>query len=401
MALVDQPRRRHLVVVEISAVHPPRRGPQVRTAGLLANLGEKWEVESHSLTIQRTDLPAPPRCLRVTERWTDCRTRDPFLLLWSFLLGRSGYPPVFIDRLLALSPRRRLRRALARADVVLFHPPYHVGWLRAALPPGTPLVFDEHSIEAHMYQAGRSRWSRVVAQEVERSELMAFRVSDLVLATCEEDAEVARARGARRTAVVPNAVDLDRFRPADELRRRTIRQRLGLGDQGLAAIFVGSGHPPNVRAVEVLERQAEAYAAAGVRVILVGRCGIGRSRVDNVVHLGEVPDVALALQAADIALCPLVEGSGTSLKVVEFLAAGLAVISTSFGVRGLGVTAGVEAELCAVDEMPARVAQLAGDPERRQSLGAAARRLAEQRYGWSSSARVLADALDELVRSAR
>src|SRR5439155_438951 len=80
-----------------------------------------------------------------------------------------------------------------------------------------------------------------------------------------------------------------------------------------------------------------AYARAGVRVVVVGRCGLGRTPVDNVLIVGEVPDVADYLRASDLALCPLVSGSGTSLKTIEYLAAGLPLVSTEVGVRYLGL----------------------------------------------------------------
>jgi glycosyltransferase involved in cell wall biosynthesis len=391
-------RRRHLVVVTISATHPPRRGNQIRTAELLIHLGDGWQIDSFSLTIQRTDLPLPRQRVRVSDRWTDWRSRDPLILAWMSMLARRGYPPVFAHRVASLLPHRRLRRALASADVVWVAPPYHVDWVRRATPAGVPVVLDEHSIEAHMYP-GRGSWSSArVAAEVQRAERAAFVQSDLVLVTCDEDGDHARRNGARRIALVANGVDLDRFRPVDARERLRLRGVLGLQREAVLAVFVGSGHPPNVRALEILEQQASEYAAAGVTIVAVGRASIGRPRVDNVLHVGEVAEVAVYLQAADLALCPLLDGSGTSIKTIEYLAAGVPLVSTPVGVRGLEIRPGIDAEICPVEEMPSRAAALRDSPPRRVALAIAGRRVAEDRYGWAVAAGDASAALTELCQ---
>jgi glycosyltransferase involved in cell wall biosynthesis len=156
---------------------------------------------------------------------------------------------------------------------------------------------------------------------------------------------------------------------------------------------------PNVEAVALLERDAPAYSAAGVNVLAIGRCSLGREPVVGVEHKGEVPDIASYLQAADIALCPLVSGSGTSLKVIEYLAAGLPLVSTDVGVRGLGIRAGIEAEICGTEEMASRVASLVADPARMSAYGVAARAAVAERFSWDTLGRTATAALDDLVGS--
>ena len=65
---------------------------------------------------------------------------------------------------------------------------------------------------------------------------------------------------------------------------------------------------------------------------------------DNVVFTGQVIERVkrTLLAAADVALNPVLHGSGTNLKVIEYLASGVPVVSTAFGVRGLEVGNGGE-----------------------------------------------------------
>jgi glycosyltransferase involved in cell wall biosynthesis len=392
---VTAPHR--LVVVTMSAIDPPRRGNQIREAAILANLGERWTVESFALHIQRTDLPWPRQSHRVTDAWSDFHCRDPLMLAWAAIMGRAGYPPAFASRLLSIWPHQALRRALRGADVVMVHPPYQWEWVRSHTPPGVPMVLHEHSIEADMYLPRGGWWSRQISREVVRIEELALRQADLVLVTSDEDAVRARGAGARSTAVVPNGVDPDRFQAVPVDSGVELRLRLGLAPEERLAVFVGSGHPPNVEGVLALERQVDDYKRAGVTVMVVGRSGLGRPAADGIVRVGEVPDVVPYLQVADVTLCPLSSGSGTSIKTIEFLASGTPLVSTPVGVRGLNVTPGIEAEICDIDEMPSRVAGLLADPERMARMAKAARRLAEGSFSWQAAGSTAAAGLESLL----
>jgi glycosyltransferase involved in cell wall biosynthesis len=63
----------------------------------------------------------------------------------------------------------------------------------------------------------------------------------------------------------------------------------------------------------------------------------------------DVPDVAPFLTRAHVAVNPVVSGSGVNIKLVEYLHAGLPLVSTSLATRGLPLTPGVDLE---VDDDP-------------------------------------------------
>jgi glycosyltransferase involved in cell wall biosynthesis len=388
---------RLLVAVTAFAVHPPRRGGQTRPAGLLANLGPGWRVEHWSQVIQRTDLPWPQRTHVVTPRWTEHRMLDPVSTGWHIVVGRLGYPPIGADRLLGLLPRRAVRRALARADAVYTSHPYQVPWVRAATPPGTPLVVDTPNVESQVYRSVATPLARRLTAAVARAERRAWEEADLALASTTADAAELRAGGVREVVVIPNAADVDQIQPVSDGARARARAGLGLPANGVTAIFIGSAHPPNIEAVELLERWASAHRAGGVLTLVVGRCGVGRSRVEGIVHAGEVPDVGPWLAAADIALSPLLSGGGSSLKVAQYMAAGLPVVATPVGARGLDLRDGIDAVIRPPDAFPDAVVALAGDAAARLRLGARARRVAEERFGWGAAGAAMAGALDALL----
>jgi len=386
---------RRLVVLTTYAVCPPRHGPQIRTAGILGDLGDGWDVVHFSQTVQRTDLPWPVRARRCGDHWVEYRLRDPVSSAFLISLSKlGGFGPAYADRLLSLAPRRQIVRAIASADVVWVSHHYQFAWARKHTPPSTPVVVDCHAIESEVWPARRARWTRVVANEIARAERYAFAHASGVFATSEEDAATVREMGATRVVVAPNGVDVDRFRPVTADERAATRRALGLPADRVIAMFVGSAGYANRNALDALERRAAAYEAAGVDVVVVGRVGIGRTPIPGIRYVGEVDDVAVWLRAADIALAPLLDGSGTSLKSVEYLAAGLPVVATPIGVRGLGVHHGTDALVGTIDEVPAITAELARDPELRAALGLAARERAETHFSWRVIGGIVARELD-------
>ena len=323
--------------------------------------------------------------------------RDPLSLAWMRALATLGYPPVHDDKLLALLPRRALREALGAADVAFVSHPYQVRWVKGATPAGTPLVMDGQNVERLLYPPRETRLSKWLASAVAKAEQEAWQRVDLAFAVTPNDAEVMRDAGVRQVVVVPNAADLERLRPVGRDEMVALRRKLGLPLDRSLAVFVGSAHPPNVEALEVLEAQAGAYAEIGVTPVVVGRVGERRRATANLIRAGEVADVAPWLGAADVAINPLRSGGGSSLKMVEYLAAGLPIVTTAIGARGLGLRNGVDAEICDAAAMPAQVARLMADPGHRATLAANARRAAEERFGWDSVGRLAGQALDELV----
>jgi glycosyltransferase involved in cell wall biosynthesis len=131
------------------------------------------------------------------------------------------------------------------------------------------------------------------------------------------------------------------------------------------------------------ERLRRAAEAAGVRVT------------------GTVEDVRPHLGAAAVMVVPLRVGGGTRLKIFEGLAMGKAVVSTAIGAEGLPLEDGVHF-LCAdrPEVFAAAVLRLLDDAGLRRRLGAAGRRLVEERYGWPRVALAFEDLLEGALNDA-
>ena len=106
---------------------------------------------------------------------------------------------------------------------------------------------------------------------------------------------------------------------------------------------------------------------------------------------GFVPDVRPYLARASVFVCPIMDGGGTKLKVLDAFSSGKAVLAHPIGLEGIDATPGVDVEVASTPaEFIARAKVLFADPGYRARLGARARELAMAKYSFAAIAANLA-----------
>jgi glycosyltransferase involved in cell wall biosynthesis len=243
-------------------------------------------------------------------------------------------PPVLqLSRFSSAETLERIRRATPPPDVVEFHFPAFPTWMET-LASETVVTYSTHNVERDY--AFTSTWGPLrhrFAARVGRLEQRAISASALVVCCTKQDrARLAELYGARRFAVVPNGFD-ETETTNNERHREEARRRLGLAPEELVFIFVGGPARHNRRAVDVLEREILPRLRQPARLLVAGACARPGAR-GRVIALGFVDDLRPALAAADVAVNPVDVGSGSNLKLAEYLAAGLPVVTTPVGLRG-------------------------------------------------------------------
>jgi len=251
----------------------------------------------------------------------------------------------------------------------------------------------EHSHHAALLARSAAGWRKLAGAvdlaALRRFERSAMAAMDAVVCCSDEDAVQVRALNpGAAVAIVPNGVDPACFQPRPE------------ASGPPTVLFVGTlDYPPNVDAVEYFCEAIRPRLLGRVpdlRVRIVGRNPVAgvlaRNAAPGVTVFGSVPDVRPHLAEATAVVVPLRVGGGTRIKILESLAAGRAVVSTSIGAEGLGLRHGQHLSIADDPESFAReTAALLLDPSLRVRLAAAGRAEVLARYAWPELGRRFAE----------
>jgi glycosyltransferase involved in cell wall biosynthesis len=105
---------------------------------------------------------------------------------------------------------------------------------------------------------------------------------------------------------------------------------------------------------------------------------------------GFVEDIRPFFEQCQILVAPLSVGSGTRIKILEAMATGTPVVSTTIGAEGLDYADGQNILIANTPSaLSAAVVRLLRDPEECFRIGAAGRRLVERKYSWESAGDIM------------
>jgi glycosyltransferase involved in cell wall biosynthesis len=127
------------------------------------------------------------------------------------------------------------------------------------------------------------------------------------------------------------------------------------------------------------------------------------ARYGHVEFTGHLADIRPTVAGSWASVVPLRIGGGTRLKILESMALGTPVVSTSKGVEGLDVVP--EQHLLIADspgEFATQTVRLLRDPGLRDSLSTHARQHMEEQYDWTEIGRKFTDVVEQVMaRGAR
>ena len=394
----SRPRRRLLSVCDYP-VDARSGGGEVRVYQLLSELGREFDVvflcltdanESSEMTLSSSVIQ------RAVAKTTEHRLRQQRAAEGEWVsvadivsarecLGNREFVAAF-------------KRELERADAVLFEQCY-LAPLLDFVPPGMPVIYSSQNHEVELKDAllAQRRDGQVMMDEVRAIERRMVLAATLIVCVSEADAKsfVARYAGVR-VAVVENGVEIPKSLPRYGVDRSD-------SSESPVAVFVGSGHPPNIVAVRfIIETLAPATPYVAYAIVGSVCDAFDPSRVPrNVLLLGKLSssDKLALLEQADIAVNPMFEGGGSSLKVPDFFSVGLPTISSKLGMRGYPVVPGVHyAEAEAADFCDVLL-RLVDDSVLRKRIGGNALHLVKRDFDWQVLGGKLRRRIRELLPS--
>jgi glycosyltransferase involved in cell wall biosynthesis len=372
--------------------YPPKGGCFQRSYNLIAQTGRRHDVDLIAMRPKAADPGA------------DAVAREALL--------RHCRSVTLLDISAATRPAARARRAIASAatgralTVSLFDSPEMHRLVRAAAPTadvvhldsisladylddaaGRPTLMTHHGAESFMIRRRIANEPSLLRKAffglewltLQRAERRACPRVDLNVVMSPLDGELMQAIAPARYEVVENGVDVDFFAPLPAVGGCSIvfAGRLDQYSNRDAILhFMDAAWP------RIVERHPE------TRITIIGNNPPERLRAlaaqnPRIEVTGFVDDVRPYFARATVAICPIRDGGGTRIKVLDALAQGKPLVATTIGCEGLEVTPERDVLIGDTPEaFAAQVGRVFDDDELRDSLAREGRRTIERVYGW-------------------
>ena len=295
-------------------------------------------------------------------------------------------------------------------DLIAIDSPYGALAVRLAAKltkNDAPVIYSSHNVESSFTSEVTPQFAqlshlerRMIPQYVTALErLTARHLVAHITAVSDADGRLFRRKyglNKDKITVIPSGCQLET--PLDQQEKKRLRAEMGFNPDSVIVVFHGTySFPPNRDAIDTIAHYVapQFERDESVLFVLYGS-DVPKFERANVRSFGFVEDLHQALSVADIALVPLRSGSGTKLKLFDYMNAGLPIITTRKGIEG--IRASDKEHVVIVDnidnEMIDSLKYLVHNRQERERLGLNARRLAEDEYSWG----VIGDKLDHTYR---
>jgi glycosyltransferase involved in cell wall biosynthesis len=384
------------LVLDMQPIDPPTGGGRIRLLGLYHGLGDAlpttyigtydWPgpgYRHHQLsdTLEEIDIPLSESHFAASAEWQE-------------RVGGKTTIDVSFPLLAHLSPDfvAGVKQAVDEADIVVFSHPWIYPLVKERLRARPQLVvYDSHNVEgllrAMLLDDGALGTELV--EQVVRVEHELCQAADLILACSHEDRELFHELydvPFAKVLIAPNGTFAHATQPSTPVEREQLKATLGVSGRPLA-IFLGTAYQPNLEAAEFIRHQL-APTLPEVTFAICGGVGTALANPETdcanvrITGLLDEAEKLAYLRAADLAINPMFSGSGTNIKMFEFMAAGLPTVTTPVGARGIVSGAEPAFLVCDGPVFADRIRHLLADPKLAQQVGNEGRRLVERAYSW-------------------
>ena len=265
------------------------------------------------------------------------------------------------------------------------------------------IVIRQHNVEFKIWErmaqketnALKKWYLNLLTKRLKSFEIKHLNDYDLILAISKQDESILNSLNAQKPILVqPFAIDMHQTPfvafTEDEISLYHIGAMDWLPNQESVNFFLNEVMPllhlqfPNLKLYLAGRNMPEYYF---------------KNQWKNVVVVGEVPDASDFEKDKTILVVPLQSGGGIRVKILQAMAMGKAIVSTSIGVEGIDATDNVEVMIADNAKLFAeKIATLVKHPEKAKAMGLAARKLIEEKYNSKKTIAQLLSYYNDLIK---
>ncbi len=171
--------------------------------------------------------------------------------------------------------------------------------------------------------------------------------------------------------------------PIDKTEARKI---LGITNDKFVVIFHGANNLPNREAIEFIKNRIAPSVKDDDILFLIAGNTQKFENTRNLNHFGYLENLKNFLYAADIAITPILRGTGMQTKILDYFSAKLPVLSTMIGVKGINFKDGKHGYIINIKENDVieKIIELKNDPEKIKMFKKNIEDLIQKKFIWDN-----------------
>lgn len=381
---------------------PLLSGGQTRSYNLIKNLSKKHEITLFSLIKDENERQFVPELEKFCKKVSVFkRSKTPWTIRNIALTGFGLYPFLVIRN---LSPQERegIKEELAKEKYDLIHA--ETFYVMPHIPKtNIPVLLVEQTIEYSVYKHYVEEQSPIYLRPILWIDVFKLKfwesyfwkhAKKVVVMSDSDRRAMNKLVPGLDIDIVPNGIDQNYF--SSKKREEGTKPRV---------LYVGNfAWLQNVEAVEVLVNKVwlkikKAIPESKLWIVGMNMNDYIRGLASADIEITEkIPDIRDAYRKATVLVTPIKGPGGTRLKILEAMASGLPVITTSVGAEGLGVKNGEEVLIeDSLDNLATTAIRVLKDKHLARQLGVRGKNFVEYNYTWAQSAQRLDNIYKEVV----
>lgn len=391
--------KKELLVLNPFPVYPPMSGGQERVFYLYKHVAEYYNVIILCFADRRSNKEIAPGLTQITIPKSRIHAMEELKFSSAFGLSTCAITPM-VSRYTPEYAHSLHSHKNNAAAIILSHPYLYDEVKRLTVT--IPIIYDAHNVEINLHREILPSAVPQLLNKIASVEQATCQDSQLIITCSQQDADTLSELynvDPAKFRVVPNGADLTKRLFA--LRISYVNNKISQGVKHPLALFMGSYHVPNIKAAQYILNMAPKLP--DIQFILLGslcRAFHKRQLPANVEMSGVVTENEKnkILCTADLALNPILSGSGTNIKMFNYMAAGIPIITTAYGARGIGGIDGQHFLVGQPNNMPDKILELICDQAKAAYLADNALSLIKEHFDWRQIAASFVSNLNKLIR---
>ena len=361
--------------------YPLDSGGKIRAYNLLKEISSKFEISLFSFYRKESQLAACSHLQQICKSVTVFKRRSVNSPLNLLYLPAFPFPvSLYYDKKITRALKEEIRKKNCRLlHLESFYTSLYLNYIEEI-----PQILGTENIEWLIYQNYARKQNNVFIRKVlnfeisriKKFEIESWKKSSQVISVSEENASVVYKETGKKPEIIANGIDISHFK---KIERRDGRDVIFVGNFNYlqnqdAAIWIIKEIWPKVFKNIAQEKRKLIIIGKDPKLYLSKFKTIGVELIDGIYDIREV------YKKAALVLAPLRVGSGTKFKILEALASGLPVVTTSLGAEGIVAPESWGIVANDPDKIAKNIINLLGNEKLRTKLGDAGFQIIQKHF---------------------